>query len=70
VGGVARLLIICGLVSVAVGVILLVAGRVPLLGRMPGDITIRRDGLTVYLPLGTGLALSVVLSLLLFLWRR
>jgi len=53
-----------------VGVLVLVAGRVPWLGRLPGDFTFRRDGLTIYVPLATCLLASVVLSLLLYLLRR
>jgi hypothetical protein len=53
-----------------VGVLALVAGRIPWLGRLPGDITIRRDGLTVYVPLASCLLVSVALSLVLYLFRR
>jgi hypothetical protein len=54
----------------ALGVLVLLFGRVPGLGRLPGDFTIRRDGLTVYLPLASSLVVSAVLSLLLYLFRR
>ena len=69
-GGVAKLLIISGLGLVVIGLIVLVIGRVPWLGRLPGDITIRRDGLTLYLPLASCLVVSVLVSLLLQLFRR
>ncbi len=52
------------------GLIVFAVGRVPWLGRLPGDITIRRDGLTLYLPLATCLVVSVLVSLLLHLFRR
>jgi hypothetical protein len=52
-----------------VGVTLLVLGKVGL-GRLPGDIVIRRDGLTIIIPLGTTLLLSVVVSVLLYVLRR
>ena len=69
-GGVGKLLIISGVVLVAAGLIVLAVGRIPSFGRLPGDITIRRDGLTVYFPLVTCLLLSGALSLLLYLLRR
>jgi hypothetical protein len=69
-GGVAKLLIISGLGLVVLGLIVLAVGRVPFLGRLPGDITIRRDGLTLYLPLASCLVVSVLVSLLLQLFRR
>ena len=69
-GGVAKLLIISGLGLVVLGLIVLAMGRVPWLGRLPGDITIRRDGLTLYLPLASCLVVSALVSLLLHLFRR
>jgi hypothetical protein len=52
------------------GVAVLVAGRVPWLGRLPGDFTIRRDGFTFYFPLASCLVVSALISLLLHLFRR
>lgn len=65
-----RLLVIAGLVIAGVGLLLTVADRVPLIGRLPGDINVRGDGWQVYAPLGTSLLISVVLTLVLtlFLW--
>ena len=62
---VGRLLVVVGLVVVAAGLLFMVAGRVPFLGRLPGDLHWEHDGVQVYAPLATGLLLSVVLSLLL-----
>lgn len=69
-GGLGRLLIISGLVLIVAGMIMLTVGRVSWLGHLPGDITIRRGGVTFYFPLMTCLLLSAVLSLLLYLLRR
>jgi hypothetical protein len=63
----ARLLIVVGLLLVAAGV--LVKLGVPL-GRLPGDIVIRREHSTVYFPIVTCLVVSVVISLLAALVRR
>jgi hypothetical protein len=65
-----RYLIIFGVVLVGVGVLLLFADRIPFLGRLPGDIVIRRGGFTLYAPIVTGLLLSLVLTLVLNLWSR
>ena len=64
-----RTLIILGLVLVAAGLLWPWLGKLPL-GRLPGDILIEREGTTIYLPLGTGLVLSVLLSVLLWLLNR
>jgi hypothetical protein len=64
-----KLLVIGGLVIAGIGVGLLFADKIPWLGRLPGDITIRRDNLTFYFPIVTCVVVSVVLSLL-FWWFR
>jgi hypothetical protein len=67
---VGRLLIVFGLLIALVGVVLVLAGRVPWLGRLPGDILIRRGNWTFYFPLATSLLLSLVLTLLVWLLGR
>jgi hypothetical protein len=62
-----QILIIAGLVIVAIG--LLVWLGVPI-GRLPGDILIRRDNFTFYLPITTSILASVVLILIGMLLRR
>jgi hypothetical protein len=68
-GSIARGLIGFGLLLVALGALLLVAQRLGL-GRLPGDIVVKRPGFTFYAPLATSILLSVVLTLLLNLWSR
>ncbi|HEX2437478.1 MAG TPA: DUF2905 domain-containing protein [Methylomirabilota bacterium] len=65
-----RALIIIGLVITLAGVALLLAGRVPGLGRLPGDFAIHRGNWTVYVPIGTSIVLSVLLTLILWLVGR
>ncbi len=62
-----KLLLIAGLVIAGIG--LLVMAGVPL-GRLPGDIVIRRGSGTFYFPLATSILLSIILSLLLAAFRR
>lgn len=68
--GLGRLLVVTGLVIVAVGLLLLVAGHVPWLGRLPGDIRIERGNWRFFFPLTTSLLISVILTILLNLFRR
>ncbi|MGH7564118.1 MAG: DUF2905 domain-containing protein [Gemmatimonadota bacterium] len=69
-GGLARFLIVFGLISVVMGLILLAGHRIPFLGRLPGDLLFQKGGATIYVPLATSLVLSIVLTLLLnILWR-
>ena len=65
-----RLLVAAGVLLAAVGVVLILAGKVPFLGRLPGDIVYRKGGTTFYFPLVTCLLLSLLLSLVLNVFRR
>ena len=62
---IARALIVMGALIVLVGLVLLVVGRIPFLGHLPGDIRIQTGGTTWYIPLATSILISIVLSLLL-----
>jgi len=64
-----RLLILFGAILLVVGLVLTAAGRLGL-GKLPGDIVYRRGNFSFYFPLMTSILLSVVLSLLLWLFRR
>jgi uncharacterized protein HemY len=64
---VGKLLVIAGLVIAGIG-LLMMAG-IPF-GRLPGDIVIRRGSSTLYFPLATSILLSIILSLLLAVFRR
>lgn len=65
----ARTLIIIGLVIVAVGLLWPWLARLGL-GRLPGDIVIERDNFTFYAPITTGILVSVLLSIILWLFNR
>jgi len=61
---VGKLLIAFGLLIALAGVVLVLVGRVPWIGRLPGDIHFQRGDWTFYFPLATSLLLSVVLTLI------
>ena len=63
-------LILLGLIIAAVGVILTCAGKIPWLGRLPGDIHIKRENFSFYFPLATSIIISVFVSLILWLIRK
>jgi hypothetical protein len=63
-------LVVIGLVITLVGVVLMLAGRVPWLGRLPGDIYVQRGNWSFYFPVVTSLVLSVLLTLLFWLFGR
>ena len=65
-----RVLIWIGAGLLILGLVLVFAGRIPGLGRLPGDIIIQRENFTLYLPLGTMIVISIVLSVVLNLIGR
>lgn len=65
-----KMLILVGAVLVAAGLLLYLGPKLPLFGKLPGDIVIRRDNFTLYLPLGTSVLISVLLSLILYVIGR
>ena len=67
---VARALILLGLLMAGVGGALLLAPKLPWLGRLPGDLLIQRERFTLYVPLATSLLISLVVSLVLWLFGR
>lgn len=69
-GDVAKTLILLGGVLVAVGLILLIAGKFPGIGRFPGDILIKKENFTFYFPVTTSILISIILSLIFFLWNK
>jgi hypothetical protein len=70
VAGLAKPLIVVGLLLVALGVYLALGGRLPPLGRLPGDIVVRRGGVTIWVPITTMLLASLVMSALLWALAR
>lgn len=63
-GGLGRLLILVGIGLVVLGGLLVVLGRTPGLGALPGDFRWERGGTRLYVPLGTMLVVSIVLTIL------
>jgi hypothetical protein len=65
-----RILIFLGLILALLGGIVLLAGKIPGLGRLPGDILIQRRNFTFYFPIATSILISIILSLIFWLLSR
>jgi Protein of unknown function (DUF2905) len=59
-----KFLIVFGILIVVLGGLLLLSGKIPWIGRLPGDIIIHRKNLTFYFPLATSILLSAILTLI------
>jgi Protein of unknown function (DUF2905) len=69
-GAAGRIFLTLGVFLLVIGLLLSVGPKIPWLGRLPGDFSFGGPGWKVYVPLGTSLALSLVLSLILWLLNR
>jgi hypothetical protein len=65
-----KMLILFGVILALLGGLLLLAGKIPFLGRLPGDIVIRRARWSFYFPLTTSIVISILLTLLFSLFSR
>jgi DUF2905 family protein len=70
VGDLGRMLMIAGGALLLLGALFTVGGRIPWLGRLPGDIAIERENFRFYFPLGTSILISILLSLVAWFFRR
>ncbi len=68
--GMGRTLIVLGLVLLAAGLCISFGPCIPWLGKLPGDIAVKRENFSFYFPLTTCILLSVLISLILWLFRR
>jgi len=66
----AKMLIVFGVVLALLGGLLLLVGKVPFLGRLPGDIMIRRQNWSFYFPLTTSIVISILLTILFAFFGR
>jgi len=68
--GMGKTLIIAGLAIAALGAFLTFGPRLPWLGRLPGDLYLRKDNFSFYFPLTTSILISALVSVLFWLFRR
>ncbi len=69
-GEIAKSLIILGAALIVIGLVLLSIQKLSFHGRFPGDILIKRDNFTFYFPLGLSIILSILLSLILYIFGK
>jgi hypothetical protein len=69
-GSLGKLLILLGVLIIVIGLLLVVGEKIPWIGKLPGDIIIRKKNFTFYFPLATSILISIVLTLLFTLFRK
>ena len=65
-----KFLIILGVILIIVGVIIQFFHGIPFLGKLPGDIHIKRENFSFYFPLATSILISIILSFILYLINK
>jgi hypothetical protein len=69
-GSLGKLLILLGVLIIVIGLLLLVGERIPWIGKLPGDIIIKRERFSFYFPITTCILISIILTLLFALFRK
>ena len=69
-GGLGKMLILLGVFIILIGVLFLIGEKIPWIGRLPGDILIRKEKFTFYFPITTSILISIILTLLFTLFRK
>ena len=64
------MLILLGVFTILIGVLLVIGEKIPWVGRLPGDIIIRKKNFTFYFPIVTSILISIILTLLFALFRK
>ena len=65
-----KIFIVAGIILIAIGLCWNLLLKIPLLGRLPGDIFIQKKNVTFYFPLMTSLVASLIISLLLWIFSK
>ncbi len=68
--GIGRMLVILGVLLVIVGLGFMFADKIPYIGRLPGDIYIKREKFSFYFPLATSIIISIILTILFSIFRK
>jgi len=65
-----KALIVLGLIIAGIGVLLMMGDKIPWIGKLPGDIIIRKEKFTFYFPIVTCIILSILLTIIISLFRK
>jgi hypothetical protein len=69
-GPLGKMLILLGVFIILIGFLFLIGEKIPWIGRLPGDIIIRKKNFTLYFPIVTSILISIILTLFLTLFRK
>ncbi len=70
ISGLGKIIFIAGIIIAIIGLIIMFFNKIPFIGKMPGDIIIKKENFTFYFPIVTSILLSIILSLIFYFLRR
>ena len=65
-----KTMIFIGVILIIAGIIISFGPDIPYIGKLPGDIHIKKDNFTFYFPLATSILISIIITLIMYLFRR
>jgi len=68
--GLGKLLIGAGFILMVIGALFVISGHVPWLGKLPGDVVLKKGSFQFYFPIATSILISVILTILLNIFRK
>jgi hypothetical protein len=68
--GMGKLLVILGILLVVVGLALMFGDKIPFIGRLPGDIYVKKERFSFYFPLTTSIIISIILTILFSIFKK
>ena len=69
-GALGKTLILLGVLIIVIGLLLLIGEKISWLGRLPGDIIIKKEKFSFYFPITTCVIISIILTLLFWIFRK
>ena len=69
-GALGKMLVLLGVFIILVGLLLMVGDKIPWVGKLPGDIVIKKEKFTFYFPLATSILISLLITLFFALFRK
>jgi hypothetical protein len=69
-GEMAKVMILIGVLLIVVGLVILVFPRLHFVGKLPGDILLKKENYTFYFPLATSIVISIIISLILYVINK
>jgi len=69
-GALGKMLILLGVLIIVIGFLLMIGEKIPWVGKLPGDLIIKKEKFTFYFPITTSILISVILTLLFWIFRK